>query len=99
MTHDLLPAQRHASPGVHPVVAAVESARLLRDQLEVMPDVTAADREALKTELAVLQHWLQATKVEAGDYYHAVVDELAHFADQAEILLAGTDLPGVPAPR
>lgn len=100
MPHDFvdLPSQRHAAPGVQPVVAAVESARSLHEQLDVLPTATTGDREVLQHELTMLRHWLQAATTESGEY-RAVVDGLAHFADQAEILLATTEFPDVPAPR
>lgn len=83
---------------MHPVVAAVESARFLREQLDVLPTLTAADRATLQHELTMLQHWLQTAQTESGDY-QAVVDGLAHVADQAEVLLATTEVPEVPASR
>ena len=100
MTHDVLPppSQRHASPGVHPVVAAVESARFLREQLDFLPTAGAADREVLQHELTALQHYLRAATTDSGEY-QAVVDGFARFAQQAEVLLATTELPDVPAPR
>ena len=100
MTHDFidLPSQRHASPGVQPVVAAVESTRFLREQLDCLPTATVADREVLQHEVAMLQHWLRAARTESGEY-HAVIDGVADFADQAAMLLASTDVPEVPAPR
>lgn len=105
MTHNHidLPTQRQAGAGVLPVVAAVESARFLREQLDLLPTTTANDRETLRHELVLLRHWLQSTEAESTDY-QAVVDGLARFATNAEHLLTendtnrpdGTALPAVP---
>jgi hypothetical protein len=61
----LLPRQSGAS-GVLPVVAAVESAWVLRDQLELLPAATAAEREGLRQELALLHQRLQTTEAETS---------------------------------
>jgi len=99
MHHDRvdLPAQRQSYSGVLPVVAAVESARALRDQVEFLPTATTGEREMLRHELGLLRNWLQATEAETGDY-HAVVDGLARFADAAETRLAETDTDGPDGP-
>lgn len=105
MQHDHvdLPTQRQDSSGVLSVMAAVESARFLREQVAFLPTATASERATLRHELALLRHWLQTTEAESTDY-HAVVEGLARFADTAETCLAeaetnGPDatVPAVPA--
>ena len=101
MQHDhvALPTQRHDSSGVLSVMAAVESARFLREQVEFLPTATASERETLRHELGLLRHWLQTTDAESTDY-HAVVEGLARFATTAETCLseADTDGPDGPVP-
>lgn len=102
--HVDVPTQRQASSaGVLPIVAAVESVRLLRDQLEFLPIATASGRDQLRNELDLLRHWLQTAQTESLDY-HSVVEGFADFATAAGSLLdeaeihdtEGRALPSLP---
>lgn len=88
-----LPAQRRSPAGVLPVVAAVESVRYLREQLEGLVTATTDERDQLRHEIALLRQWLQCTETESGDY-QATVDGLARFATRAEELLDEVDAHG-----
>lgn len=98
-----LPAQRRNGSGVLPVVAAVESARFLRDQLELLPAATPGERERLRQELGLLRQWLRTAEAETSGY-RAVVEGLAGFAATADTLLSQAEtsrpdgtVPAVPA--
>lgn len=93
-----LPAQCQCASGVLPVVSAVESARVLRDQLELLPAATAAERERLWQQLALLRQWLQTTEAETSGY-RAVVEGLAGFAATADTLLSQAETNPGHTPR
>jgi hypothetical protein len=99
MQHDHvdLPTQRQDTAGVLPVVAAVESARSLREQVTSLPTATASERATLRHELALLRLWLQTTEAETTAY-HAVVEGLTHFAASAETCLADAETEGPDGP-
>lgn len=99
MHHDRvdLPTQRQDTSGVLPVVAAVESAQVLREQVEFLSTATADERETLRHELDLLRHWIQTTEAESNDY-HAVIDGLARFAATTEMRLAETETDGPDGP-
>lgn len=69
------------------MVAAVESARSLRELLEFLPSPTAVERSTLQHQLNELQRWLQAAETDSAEY-RAVIDGLARFAHHAETLMA-----------
>lgn len=98
MSHEYahLPTQRQSANGVASVVAAAESAEYLRDQLELLPTATAAERDLLRHELALLRHWLHLTETESNQY-QAVIDGLASVATDVEMML--TEAEAVTAMR
>lgn len=85
-----LPLQRQPEVEVASVVAAADVAEHVRDQLELLPTATAAERDRLRQELALLRHWLALAET-GSSHYHAVVEELTRVAADAETMLTAAE--------
>ncbi|GAA2803127.1 hypothetical protein [Saccharopolyspora taberi] len=72
--------------GLLPVLTALESARVLRNRIDLLDLTDTDDVTSLRQESAMLRHWLEVGYDDAE--YRALLDGLWSFADHVDRLLS-----------